>query len=281
MKILETLKQPYPCVDLERSNTQNLLYSFFVGVFISVFLIVFEPFGISRWESDNKIRHLLAFGAITFGVLTFMKFGLFKVFPNYFNESKWTVGREILANLVVICLIALGNYIYALSIHLFPWRLDVFFWNFSVVVALGVFPISFNVFVKYNRSLSKYSVPVELGLSKEKEESEVLLKAENGKDTLNLNSADLFFLESADNYSKVVYKLKGELKQELLRGSLSSMESQISNGEIVRCHRSYIVNLNKTESVTGNAQGYKLHLNGIDTVIPVARKYSAIVNDLK
>ncbi|AWV99511.1 LytR/AlgR family response regulator transcription factor [Arcticibacterium luteifluviistationis] len=281
MKILETLKQPYPCVDLERSNTQNLLYSFVVGAFIAVFLIVFEPFGISRWESDKKVFHLLAFGGVTFGILIFMKFGLMKVFPNYFNESKWTVGREIIVNLTVLCLIALGNYTYAGSIHLFPWRWYVFFWNFAVVVALGVFPISFNVFVKYNRGLKKFSEPVALGISKEKKKSEILLKAENGKDTLSLKAGELFFLESADNYSKVFFKSEGDLKQELLRGSLSSMGNQISDESIVRCHRSYIVNLSKTEKVTGNAQGYKLHLLDSDYVIPVARKYSAIIEGLK
>lgn len=281
MKILETLKQPYPCVDLERSNQQNLLYSFLVGAFIAVFLIVFQPFGISRWESERKVFHLLAFGSITFGILVFMKFGLMKVFPNYFNESKWTVGREIFINLSVLVLIALGNYIYAGIIHLFPWKWDVFFWNFAVVVALGVFPISFNVFMKYHKALKKFSKPVELGHLNKERDSEILLKAENGKDTLSFKAGQLLFLESADNYSKVVFKAEVGLKQELLRGSLSSMDNQIADKRIVRCHRSYIVNLNKTEKVTGNAQGYKLHLLDSDYIIPVARKYSAIVEGLK
>ncbi|WP_341226741.1 LytTR family DNA-binding domain-containing protein [uncultured Arcticibacterium sp.] len=260
---------------------QNLLYSFILGVFIAGFLIVFQPFGISRWESESKVLHLLAFGGVTFGILVFMKVGVMKVFPNYFKEEKWTVGREILINFTVLCLITIGNFLYAVNIHLFPFKWEVFLWSFSAVVSLGVFPIFFNVFLKYKRGISKYSEPVMVGAAKEEKETDILLKAENGKDSLNLKAGELFFLESADNYSKVVFTAENELKQELLRGSLSSMESQILDEKIVRCHRSYIVNLNKTEKVTGNAQGYKLHLNGIETVIPVARKYSSIVADLK
>jgi DNA-binding LytR/AlgR family response regulator len=40
---------------------------------------------------------------------------------------------------------------------------------------------------------------------------------------------------------------------------------------IYKTHRSYLVNLNYVEHVTGNAQGYKLHLNSHEEKIPVAR----------
>lgn len=41
--------------------------------------------------------------------------------------------------------------------------------------------------------------------------------------------------------------------------------------EFYRCHRTYIVNLQKVKHISGNAQGYKLHLENIDTLIPVSR----------
>jgi DNA-binding LytR/AlgR family response regulator len=45
----------------------------------------------------------------------------------------------------------------------------------------------------------------------------------------------------------------------------------------VKCHRSCIVNLDKVVKVSGNAQGFKLHLKETDFVVPVARKYSEVV----
>jgi len=41
------------------------------------------------------------------------------------------------------------------------------------------------------------------------------------------------------------------------------------------------VNLDKVEKITGNAQGYKLHLETPELFVPVARKYSEIVERLK
>ena len=69
----------------------------------------------------------------------------------------------------------------------------------------------------------------------------------------------------------------------LLRSSLSRLEAQIiDRSNIVRCHRSYVVNLDRVERVTGNAQGYKLHLFGGQFQVPVARRYNdSLIGQLK
>ena len=92
---------------------------------------------------------------------------------------------------------------------------------------------------------------------------------------------DLLYIESADNYSSILFKKEGKREKELLRSSLSRLETQIENPRVVRCHRSYIVNLDHVISVTGNAQGYKLHLGDSGDTIPVARKYSHLVDKIR
>ena len=77
--------------------------------------------------------------------------------------------------------------------------------------------------------------------------------AENEKDSIELFAESLFYIESSDNYSTIFYEKAGKLQKELLRSSLTRLESQISSESIVRCHRSFIVNLDKVEKVTGNA----------------------------
>jgi DNA-binding LytR/AlgR family response regulator len=39
-----------------------------------------------------------------------------------------------------------------------------------------------------------------------------------------------------------------------------------------RCHRSYIVNMDKVTKVKGNSQGYRLCFNELHDTVPVARK---------
>ena len=43
--------------------------------------------------------------------------------------------------------------------------------------------------------------------------------------------------------------------------------------EIIRCHKSYIVNLCNVEKLLGNAQGYKLVMSNMDKQIPVSRNF--------
>jgi len=103
------------------------------------------------------------------------------------------------------------------------------------------------------------------------------LTADNGKDILTLSPAELIFIESSDNYCTVYFFRDEKLQQRMLRGSLSRMESQLTVGEIMRCHRSYIVNLKQVESVSGNAQGYKLRVRRLAEPIAVGRTYSDAV----
>ena len=105
-----------------------------------------------------------------------------------------------------------------------------------------------------------------------------MLIADNEKDTLTLAPTALLCIESSDNYCTVFFVKDEKTAKTLLRSSLSRMETQVAGaGRLVRCHRSYIVNLDRVARVTGNAQGYKLHLTDGQTVVPVARKYNETV----
>jgi DNA-binding LytR/AlgR family response regulator len=107
----------------------------------------------------------------------------------------------------------------------------------------------------------------------------ITLIADNDKDKLILRSGNLLFIESSDNYCTIFHVKSnatgiGQPAKLLLRSSLSRLEGQINQPHIVRCHRSYIVNLDRIERVTGNAQGYKLHLLGGQFQVPVARRFN-------
>jgi DNA-binding LytR/AlgR family response regulator len=48
--------------------------------------------------------------------------------------------------------------------------------------------------------------------------------------------------------------------------------------QFFRCHRAYIVNLAAVEHVSGNAQGYKLHLKDVAELIPVSRNLNSVLS---
>jgi DNA-binding LytR/AlgR family response regulator len=65
------------------------------------------------------------------------------------------------------------------------------------------------------------------------------------------------------------------LSKKLLRNSLKAVtESLVEHPQLFRCHKSYLVNLLNVVHVSGNAQGYKLHLLNTDFRVPVSRQHN-------
>ena len=91
-------------------------------------------------------------------------------------------------------------------------------------------------------------------------------------ETLRFNLPDLLFIEADDNYSTVYWSDKNGIQKKLLRANLKNIETQLDNDFIIRCHRSYIVNVHAISSVTGNTNGYKLRIRDTEQAIPVARQ---------
>jgi DNA-binding LytR/AlgR family response regulator len=277
-KITGIFSQPYPFDSKQLAPVRKLTRSFAEGSFIAVFLIIFEPFGINNWSDSNKIYYLLGFGLITTLSLLFLRFIITPSVPAYFNESGWTVGREIISVLILLLIIATGNVLFLFLIFKEAFSLQNFLWNLISVASIGIFPISFGVISNYIYQLKKYKKTVAVKQPEEVDSPKsITFIAENEKDTFEVLQKNLLFIESADNYAVINYIESGQLKKELLRSSLTRLEKQIESESIVRCHRSFIVNLNKVEDVTGNAQGYKFHLQPPEVIVPVARKYSDLV----
>ena len=286
----QLLNQPYPCEDPVRRRWAK---AFWIGVFVGLFLLVFQPFGLNIWVTPNKTVKILGFGLISFLVTAGLSLLLPVFLPKLFTNERWTVGREILWITAHITLIGLVNYFYINWLIANPIYAIQLFGMIVVTFLIGIFPSAGSVLVNYILRLKKYQqaareIPVREhhAESPGKESAQpvlITLTAENEKDTLSFPPADLLCIESSDNYSTVAYLKNNQPVKTLLRSSLSRLETQLAgNAVLVRCHRSYIINLENVEKVTGNAQGYKLHLHDGSFQIPVARKYNdTLVAQLK
>ena len=165
--------------------------------------------------------------------------------------------------------------------------LEAFFSALLSVFSIAVLPIFLIILIAERLMLSKH-VKLAQNVSEKlqttdntKDDDRVLtLIAENEKDKLEIRLNDLLFIEANDNYSAICFTEYGKLKKQLLRGSLKRMEEQLKDCEfVVRCHKSYIVNVSKISKLSGNAQGYKLHFPDVDSEIPVSRSFPKSILD--
>ncbi len=90
----------------------------------------------------------------------------------------------------------------------------------------------------------------------------------------SIKKENLLYLESAENYVNICYLNKGKVSKYLLRDTLKKIEETFSGTEIVRCHRSYMVNFEKVKVVRKDKDGLKLEFdNPSVTDIPVSKTY--------
>jgi DNA-binding LytR/AlgR family response regulator len=95
---------------------------------------------------------------------------------------------------------------------------------------------------------------------------------ENQNETLTLDASQIAYIVAQDNYVQVYFFENEVLKNRMLRATLRKKEDILATWpQFFRCHRTYLVNFDKVEKVSGNAQGYRLHLRGVEETIPVSR----------
>lgn len=70
---------------------------------------------------------------------------------------------------------------------------------------------------------------------------------ERGELKLSVKPEMVYYIESADNYVQIYYMNMGKLEKLMLRNSLKNIEWRFHDKGLVRCHRSYIVNMNQVK----------------------------------
>ena len=104
---------------------------------------------------------------------------------------------------------------------------------------------------------------------------------EKGQLKLSVDIDNLLYIESADNYVNIYYSNKGKFSRFMLRSTLKSIEDTFSDCDLVRCHRSYVVNFNKVKVLRKEKMGLFLDLD-FDKApeIPVSKTYAESVINL-
>jgi hypothetical protein len=294
------LKQPFPSSkNIKRTITMGLVAGFFV---FAVFYFI-KPFGLTSFSNSKVAIIGLEYALVT--IFTSLAVNLLMpfLFPHLFDEKHWMVWHEIIFLLALILVIAFGNII--LTAFVFKVKLTIPF-IFSLVkytLAIGITPILISVLLKQQSLLSKYSKEAKQideillvpNTEPKKEGLEIIaekpadainalptliIKGTNATEKLELISNQFLYAEASDNYTNIHF-IENNLPQKVLfRLTIKNLEAQTTMEQtIFRCHKSFLVNLTQVAHISGNAQGYKLHLQNDAIEIPVSRTLNAIIKE--
>ena len=279
--MLRILIQEYPA---PRPDLKSLIFAVSTGVFIALFLLYFEPFNFHLNTDGNKVFHMSFFGCITTFVLLVFLYVFPLLLPNLFSDKNWKLGYQMILNMLIIIAIAAFNSIYSNYMNSIPFGWDSYWLILSRTFVLGILPIAFITFVDYYQKV-KYSLDLATNILKNKKEilkdsKEVThqISTDLKNETFSFSENDFNYAIADTNYTDIYILDENTLKKVTYRVTLSSFETQLKEASsIVRCHRSYMVNLKKVKNISGNAQGLRLELINQSEIIPVSRKYIPIV----
>jgi hypothetical protein len=265
--------KPIPAYLNEKGNIIRLII--FTSLFALVFINIYSPFGADKWFELKSLEFL------TYSSLI------------------------ILAGVLVVVISRIIMYHYGRNnlINLYQYLA----WIFAEILAMALFYALFQKFVLKDARvfieivkqsarntalvlLLPYSIMwLYLSWRDKKEQIERLagIPALSGnirdmipfyddKSVLkfSVKKENLLYLESAENYVTICYLSKGKISKYLIRDTLKKMEENFSGTEIIRCHRSYIVNFEKVKVIRKDKDGLKLELDTPAAIdLPVSKTY--------
>ncbi len=274
------LNHEYPAPAPE---ARNIIVAVFFGIFISFFLIYFEPFDINIAAGQYTIQSLFFFGLITTSVLIIFLYLLPLTFPKLFSDKKWKVKYQIIFCAFILFTIATCNGLYTNYINSLSFSWTKYWWIINRTFILGCIPFSFLILIDYRRKSNTNQIEANNILEK-KEKNNINSPSTIWSITTDLKDETFSFDDqyfshaiAVGNYTDLYLKEEDKMQCKTYRITLSNFESQLNATHLKRCHRSHIVNLNKVDHVTGNAQGLKLTISCGEMIVPVSRKYIPVI----
>jgi hypothetical protein len=249
---------------------------FFTGIISFVFINIFQPFGLYGVDEDQNIDLFfevsIAVCTVIF-VLMISHFALKKIgrissftyrtiivwflFESLLCGGVWTFLSVLLGDTIISIIGAwLGNAIEYLFLISAPYFLTIFYLNY-----------------KEKDSVLKKLLEV-VNQEKLSPDSIVSLIESSGVEKIKIPLKDLLYLEASDNYVLVYYQSHQKTEKYILRNTLKNLENNLRPYNLMRCHRSYIVNPLNVSSQTKTAKGLSLQLKtSPEIVIPVSKPY--------
>ncbi|MCI7782676.1 MAG: LytTR family DNA-binding domain-containing protein [Parabacteroides sp.] len=243
--------------------------------FALVFINIYKPFSSSSWYDISEFKFFVFSSLIILtGVLVVVLSRI--IMFHWGKRHAISVGNYSIWILLEIFFMSLFYTIYTLVLNPEREYMDVF--ETSTINTSLVLLLPYSVLHFY----FSYKDKERRLLLLEEHQEEVIARQsvfsfydEKQELRLSVKRSELLYLESADNYVCIWYQSKGQLTKFLLRNSLKAMEEHFADTNVLRCHRSYMVNFEQVKVIRREKEGIFLEL-GIERVpdIPISKTYS-------
>ncbi|WP_320052143.1 LytTR family DNA-binding domain-containing protein [uncultured Acetobacteroides sp.] len=266
------LQKTIPSYITDKGNIVRLI--FFTAAFALVFINIYSPFGVETWYNVTPLQ-LFFYSSLVIltGVLVVVAS---RVLMYQISKARtlllWQYLLWILAEIIFMALF----YTLYESVILHEKRgilelAKVSIQNTALIILLPYSVLWLYFSWKENKDKLEALIQGDAPYDATKM---VAFHDEKGILRLSLKAENLIYIEAADNYVNIHYYNKGKVSKFMLRNSLKRLEEMFASSEMVRCHRSYMVNFGKVKIIRKDKDGLRLELdvpNAQD--LPVSKSY--------
>lgn len=280
-----TFFQKVPKYLLEKRS--QIIMVLFVSIFAVVFINIFQPFGSDKWIDNDKITTtiyflwsivLVSIGMIVVAISRVIMYN-FSRKPNHnitvLKYIGWVFIELLLlsGSFTILALIVKGNLNLTTND---PMEIYVNAIKNTVCILFIPYTICILYFSYQNNKLKLRELMGEnIGF---KSSNLISIRDSRGVLQLSVAKENLLYIESADNYICIWYQKGETLKKKLMRITMKEISEQLADTNIVRCHRSYMINLDLVKVMRREKENIFLEL-GVPNVkeIPISKTYGESV----
>ena len=292
---------------MTRKLNERLKILLISSMAVILIMALLQPFGINGIE---KYKWLAIAG---YGVMTFLGCGLSDLTTTYVfrlpldsdDRSIFWSKRNIVSSVLTVLFI--GALICSYDALIFNGTIYRGWFNadgtFTLrhfgrfclyVAAISIFINIYFAFRSKNRTLSHHlqeatklnHILAERYSADAREETEkdtgkkIIIRGTT-KDSVELQTDNLLYIEAEGNYANVVHIANEKTLRKTVRCTMKQLEDTLADHpQIARCHRAFLVNVLHIRHLKGNSKGYQLTLNGTDQKVPVSKTYATSIYHL-
>lgn len=259
----------------------NLVFCLFAPVFALLFVVIYTPtFGLNPefyvLVDSSKGFCIPILSSIELGVLLASRAILcFAIVRHRLSEMEFLLWQAI--EYVVACLF----FDLFLSLYLHLGYFDLLPMILLVSLGINIFPYAFYwVFMERvdrdHRIAEAYKLMNNLRRPADGAEGMVRFADDKGNVRLVVGADKVISVQSAGNYLTITYDDGGKPMRYSLRNTMKGIEKLCTANGMVRCHRSFFVNINMVKVIRRTPEGMVAEIDhqGVSNV-PVSRTYAS------
>ena len=252
----------------------------FTGLFALAFINIYSPFGVEHWvaQDDIQLNEIQFFLYSSLVILTGMavivisRIMMYHIARNkvlnYFQYSLW-IFIEITSMAAVYAIFVK----YILHDHRTFYDIAVVTLKNTALVLLMPYTVLWLYFA-YKEKTKQLEELSSTGAPKSVADKMIPFYDENGKLKFSVLLDDLLYFEASDNYVSIYYANNDKVAKYMVRNTLKNLEKKLGAYDIVRCHRSFLINFNKVKILKREKDGLFLELNApVSLTLPVSKTY--------